>query len=204
MEIVLKCPHKVENERIQKFLKRKWFWMNTQLKFFEKVHRKEYKREYVSGESFLYLGRQYKLVVKRAKKDNVRLLRGVLLVESTKSVRDGSHTKKLIDQWFKERYETVFKERFEEMKKKFDYKKMPILKIRNMSRRWGSFLNKEQVALNPKLIHAPKDCIDYVIIHELCHMRYKNHNKKFWDLLEKKHPKWQKVKDKLEFRFGIY
>lgn len=203
MGIILKCPHKVDNERIEKFLKRKWLWMNKQLKFFETVQLKQYKKEYISGESFFYLGRQYKLVVKRNKEESVKLLRGEIVVYTNESVKDGVNTKKILDGWFKNRYEIVFKERFEEMKKRFDYKNMPILKVRSMSRRWGSFLNKEQIALNPKLIHAPKECIDYVIVHELCHMRYKNHSRKFWDFLEEKYPKWQKVKDKLELKFGM-
>ena len=75
---------------------------------------------------------------------------------------------------------------------------MPILAIREMQKRWGSFLDNGKVVLNPKLIHTPKDCIDYVIVHELCHVKYKNHNQNFYKFLKKKYPKWEKVKDKLE------
>lgn len=203
MGIVLKCPQDAEDERIEKFLKRKWSWMNKQLKFFEKVQRKKYQPEYISGESFYYLGRQYKLIVKRAKEDSVKLLRGILQVTTTQSVKDGKYTKKLLDSWYKDKYQIIFHERFIEMQKRFEYKSMPILKVRNMSKRWGSFLNKEQIALNPKLIHTPKECIDYVIVHELCHMKYKDHSKKFWNLLDEKYPKWQKIKDKLELKFGM-
>lgn len=80
----------------------------------------------------------------------------------------------------------------------FEYKNTPILAIREMKKRWGSFLNKEKIFLNPKLIHTSKDCIDYVIVHELCHLKYKNHSTKFWQLLDEKYPGWQKVKEKLE------
>ena len=67
-----------------------------------------------------------------------------------------------------------------------------------MKKRWGSFLNKNKILLNPKLIHVSKECIDYVIVHELCHLAHKNHDKKFFDLLNKKYPKWERVKEKLE------
>ena len=67
-----------------------------------------------------------------------------------------------------------------------------------MKRRWGSFLNQDKVFLNPKLIHTSKDCIDYVIVHELCHMKYKDHDKRFYNLLTHKYPKWQKTKERLE------
>lgn len=68
LEIYVKCPHKIDAERINVFLKRKWFWLEKQLLFFSKYKRKKYKREYISGESFHYLGRQYKLVVKNHQK----------------------------------------------------------------------------------------------------------------------------------------
>lgn len=204
MGIVLKCPKNADTDRIEKFLKRKWSWMNKQLKFFERFQIKKYKREYVSGESFLYLGRQYKLVIKRSKKDSVGLYNGILQINTTKPVRDSKYTKGLIDLWLNERIDDIFFERFLEMQKRFDYKNMPKLKIRNMAKRWGSFLNKDYILLNPKLIHASKDCIDYVIVHELCHMRYKNHGKNFWDFLDKKYPKWEKIKEKLELRYAVY
>ena len=201
--IVLKCPYRADNERIELFLKRKWFWMNKQLAFFKKVHRKQYVREYVSGESFLYLGRQYKLLVTRDTHERVKLLKGILEVHTTQPVRNGEHNKQLLDEWFKNRYTQVFQERFVEMQKKFDYEQMPDLVVRNMARRWGSFSKKEKIILNPKLIHASKDCIDYVIVHELCHLQHKDHQKHYWTLLNKKYPQWEKVKEKLELRYGM-
>ena len=111
---------------------------------------------------------------------------------------DSNHTKKLISEWYKEKATRVFQERFEEVMENFEYKNMPKLELLDMKRRWGSFVNKDKIILNPKLIHVPKDCIDYVITHELCHVKYKNHDKKFLQFLDEKYPKWEKVKDKLE------
>lgn len=198
LQIHLKCPHKADDVRIETFLKRKWFWLEKQLGFFRKYQRKTYKKEYVSGEGFLYLGKQYKLVVKRANENKVSMTKGQFLVFSTKSVQDGKHTRKLIDTWYREKTEKVFMDRFNAMMLKFDFKKMPDLAIREMQKRWGSFLDNGKVVLNPKLIHTSKDCIDYVIVHELCHVNYKNHSKLFYKYLDKKFPNWQKVKDKLE------
>lgn len=197
-KIIIKCPHKVNNERIDNFLKKKWFWLEKQLSFFKKYQRKIYDREYVSGESYLYLGRQYKLVVKRSNQDRVVLTKGQLIVYTKKEVSNGRHNKKLINDWFSEKTEKVFRERFLSILSLFEYKDKPILNIREMKRRWGSFFDGEKVFLNPKLIHVSKDCIDYVIIHELCHLKYKNHDKRFFDLLNKKYPGWRKIKDKLE------
>jgi predicted metal-dependent hydrolase len=198
LRIIVKCPFKADSERIEAFLQKKWFWLEKQLSFFKKYQRKTYEKEYISGEGYLYLGRQYKLVVRKGKDDSVSLTRGQLCVSTTRLITDSKHTKKLIDSWFAEKTKTVFQDRFADALSRFDFKNTPKLFVREMRKRWGSFLNQEKILINPKLIHVSKDCIDYVIVHELCHMKYKNHDKRFYDLLNKKYPKWEKVKDKLE------
>lgn len=198
MRICVKCPHDTAEDRIEQFLKRKWFWLEKQLHFFGKFQRKRYEKEYVSGESFHYLGRQHQLLVKQGSEDKVSLLRGVLLVQTTKSVTDSTYTKKLLTNWFKKKTDKIFADRFDVMKERFDYKQMPTLSMRVMKKRWGSFVSKEKIVLHPKLIHVSKDCIDYVIVHELCHMRYKNHDQKFFAFLNEKYPRWEKKKEKLE------
>lgn len=198
LSILVKCPYKADDARVEAFLRRKWFWLEKQLSFFGKYQHKQYKREYVSGESFHYLGRQYQLIIKRAAQEGVSLSRGILLVSSVRPASDGKYTKKLLADWYEERTREIFIERFEEVKNRFDYKHTPSLAIRDMKKRWGSFIGKNKVALNPKLIYVSKDCIDYVITHELCHARYKKHNKAFFAFLDKKYPKWEKVKEKLE------
>jgi len=198
LSIILKCPEKVDSERIETFLKKKWFWLEKQLSFFKKYQRKIYEKEYVSGEGYLYLGRQYKLVVNRGKEDRVSMSKGKLSVQTMKTVVDSRYNKRLIDAWFAEKTNTILQDRFTEMLSRFDYKSTPKLSIREMKRRWGSFLNQDRIFLNPKLIHTSKDCIDYVIVHELCHFKYKNHNENFYKFLNQKYPKWGKVKEKLE------
>lgn len=198
LDIILKCPHKVSEERIENFLRKKWFWLEKQLSFFKKYQRKIYEKEYISGEGYLYLGRQYQLIVKRGKKDSASLTNGQLIVYTSKSISNTQHNKRIINSWFELKAKDIFKERFEEIVEKFGYKETIIFSIREMSRRWGSFLKQDKIFLNPKLIHMPKSCIDYVIVHELCHMKYKNHDKRFFNLLNQKYPKWERIKEKLE------
>jgi hypothetical protein len=198
LEIILKCPHDAENERVEGFLRKKWFWLEKQLSFFKKYQRKTYQKEYVSGEGFLYLGKQYKLVVKRSNEDKVSMTKGLLMVGTTRSVLDGKYTKRLLGEWYDKKINQTFHDRYKQMKLRFEYKAMPKLAIREMQKRWGSFLGKDTIILNPKLIHTSRDCIDYVIVHELCHMRHKNHDKTFYKFLKKQYPKWKKIKDRLE------
>lgn len=198
LQISVKCPHVADDDRIEAFLRRKWFWLEKQLGFFSKYRRKTYRKEYVSGEGFMYLGKQYKLLVKKSGGDKVLMTKGLMMVNTSKGAQDGRHTKKLLDRWYAQRTGRVLHDLYHQVASRFGYRTMPRLEIREMRKRWGSFLNKDTIVLNPKLIHTPKDCIEYVVTHELCHMRYKNHDKNFYGFLKKQYPQWEKTKDKLE------
>ncbi len=198
MSIVLKCPRYAGEDRIEAFLVRKWHWLQKQLNFFEQVNKKPYIKEYVSGESFYYLGRQYQLLVKPTTYEKVSLTKGKIFIFTFGNAADGAHNKKLLQAWYDNRMNKVFRERFTAMAKRFDYVNLPELAVRRMKKRWGSYLKTDKIFLNPKLIHASKVCIDYVIVHELCHMRFKNHDKRFYQFLNEKYPGWRQVKTKLE------
>ena len=202
LKIILKCPSDYKDEKIQKFLENKWRWMEKQLRYFKKYKKEVLKKEYVSGESFLYLGRQYKLmVVKKAKENRVILKHGRLLLFTSKSVSNKNNNKKILQGWYAGRMEKIFTDEYKKVLKIFDYDFEPQLATREMNKRWGSFLNHKKIILNPKLIQASKECIAYVITHELCHMKHKNHDTKFYKALKSKIPNWEEVKEKLELRF---
>lgn len=202
LSIIVRGPLQVQQERIEQFLQKKWMWIEEQLKYFKKYQTKQTKKDYVSGESFLYLGRQYQLIVKPAKYDNVSLTKGVLVCETVDSVKNTISTKKKLDKWFADRAKVFLAERYDEVFKNFNYNDKPKLVMKKMDRRWGSFVRGKSIILNPLLIRASKDCIDYVITHELCHIKYRNHNKQFYALLSKKYPGWEVVKEKLEIRLA--
>lgn len=201
LNIILKCPHSYSSAHIETFLKRKWHWMERQLRDLRRFQNKHLPKEFVSGEALLYLGRQYKLIVGKSHNDSVRLEKGRLRIETSHSVDDAEYTKHLLACWYQSRAEAIFQERYAEMIKKFDYDFVPTLAIRKMPKRWGSFVSKKKILLNPELIKASKECIDYVITHELCHMRHQDHSEAYFRFLRSKCPDWKKVKEKLELRF---
>jgi predicted metal-dependent hydrolase len=201
LNIILKCPHSYSPLHIEKFLKRKWHWMEKQLRDLRRFQRKHLPKEFISGEACLYLGRQYKLVVASARTDAVRIEKGRIRIETTQKVDNVKHNKKMIESWYEDRAETVFQERYKLIIKKFDYDFIPVLAIRQMEKRWGSFLVKKKILLNPELIKASKECIDYVITHELCHMKYQNHGAAYYRFLSSKCPNWEELKERLELRF---
>ena len=201
MSILLKAPQKATFEKIHAFLKRKWMWLEKQLRYFEQYQGQKYKKEYVSGESFLYLGRQYKLEVKKGKTEGVKLSKGLFKLITKKDVRDSNHNQKILQSWYEVRREKKIIERYKIVLGRFNYDFTPQLVIRKMKKRWGSYLVGKKVILNPDLIKASTRAIDYVITHELCHMKVKYHNSDFYSLLESKFSGWKKVKERLELRF---
>lgn len=155
-----------------------------------------------AGKTHRYLGRQYRLKVDQINQfenESVKLLGRFLTIRTHRKV-DNRHTKELLDEWYRAHAKQKFNERFElcmgNLQKYNIFR--PELQLRQMKKRWGSYTPSGKVLLNPQLIKHPIYCIDYVIIHELCHTKYPHHNKKFYQLLNKVLPDWQKRKHKLE------
>jgi predicted metal-dependent hydrolase len=201
LNIVLKCPKDYTQKKIDVFIKRKWYWMEKQIRELRRLQRSSAKKEYVSGESFLYLGRQYKLVVEKDVVDSVGLTKGKIVMRTTKDIQNKMYNQKLLKEWYARRSKEMLNERYSKMLRGFDYEFSPELDLRKMSKRWGSFLAKKKVLLNPELIKASKECIDYVITHELCHMKHHDHSAAYYRFLQSKFPGWEKAKEALELRF---
>jgi predicted metal-dependent hydrolase len=135
LNIILRCPDNYTDEKIEQFLKRKWHWLEAQIKDLKRFQRKTSAKEYVSGESFLYLGRQYQLIIKESATNGVRFEAGRIIVETTEAKNNKAHNKKLLQSWYDERANKVFKERYREVLKKFNYDFTPELALRKMEKR---------------------------------------------------------------------
>lgn len=198
--VVVKAPLDAEAERINDFLSRKFRWVLKQRRYFSQF-RPTIRKEYVTGESFRYLGRSYKLLVQTATTEpRVSLQHGTLTVYSF-SPKNRLHTKKLLDAWYAQKAMKIFQQRLEACFPLFDYEEIPSLGIRKLQKRWGSYLHKSnRIILNQDLIQASKVQIDYVIIHELCHVLHDQHNKAFYALIKSKLPNWERLKTELELR----
>jgi len=200
--VVVKAPLEAKAERINDFLIRKYRWVLKQRRYFSQF-RPTNSREYVTGESFRYLGRSYKLLVRQADdKPYVSLQHGILSVYSFYP-KNRLHAKQLLDAWYAKKIHKVFQERLELCFALFDYEDIPSLGVRKLNKRWGSYMHKShRIILNQDLIQASKAQIDYVIIHELCHVQHSRHDRKFYTLLASKLPAWERIKTELELRLA--
>jgi predicted metal-dependent hydrolase len=201
LDVLVKAPIGTTIEKIEEKLRKKAPWIIRQQSFFLTFQPKTPARKYVSGETHLYLGRQYHLkVFKGEAKRDVVLLKGKFLEVHTSKK---TNIKQLVDAWYltkaREKFHEIAKPMFEGFTSKHRLSDLPFqLLIRNMPTRWGSCTAKGKIILNPELIKAPKACIAYVVVHELCHLIHHDHTKKFIDLQSKEMPDWEKWKEKLE------
>ncbi len=202
LRIIARVPYDATPDEIENFIRRKWLWLQKQIAELKRYQKIRHTREYVSGESYQYLGRQYMLLVDSGNRENVRLAPGKLLLTTAKGVRNSTHNKKLLEEWYEQRREMVFKRLYLKALRLFTYDTMPQLKVRIMAKRWGSYTADGKVALNPKLIATPTEAIYYVIVHELCHVTNRKHDDAFYNELERRIPNWREIKERLEVRYG--
>ncbi len=196
MEVYVKAPHGAKLDKIKEKIRKRAPWIMKQQNFFLAFYPKAAEKKFVSGESHLFLGRSYQLkYTKSTRKDVVRKGRFMEVQSKTKA-----DIKPLLLKWYRIKAKTnfaVIAEPLIQRFKKYDVEPKGIF-IQTMTTRWGSCTAKGKIILNPELIKAPKACIEYVIIHELCHLVHRNHTQKFFDLQTKEMPDWQKWKAKLE------
>jgi len=196
MEVLVKAPIDATIDKILEKVKKKAAWIIKQQAFFLSFQPKMPERRYVSGETHLYLGRQYRLQISIGDNEVV-MHRGSFIEVITK---EKSKAGELLKKWYRlkanEKFAIIAQPLIERFKK---HDKEPSgLFIQDMPTRWGSCTTKGKIILNPELIKAPRHCIEYVIIHELCHLIHHNHTQKFIDLQTREMPDWEKWKNKLE------
>lgn len=137
-----------------------------------------------------------KLRIEDADKNEVKLYRGLLIIHC----KDARNIKEILNQWYREKAMLHFQEALKKSFILFKKHKIvkPELQIRLMEKRWGSCTPNGKIILNPELIKAPKGSIEYVVIHELCHLVHHNHTKAFYDLQKIIMPDWETWKERLE------
>lgn len=159
-------------------------------------------RKYINGETHLYLGRQYLLEILNCEANNkdeyVKIYRGKMMVYTNNPKAE--NVEKIINIFYKNQAISIYKTIFDTciiLHKQF-LKRSPTFAIRTLQKRWGSCSKSGKIILNTELIKASKGCIEYVIIHELCHLVHHNHNKEFYRLQASLCKDWEKLKIRLE------
>ena len=198
LEIV--APEGCDPDRVLKRIERRQGWILKQWRYFEQFKPAQPVPSYVSGETFLYLGRQYRLKVHEATVETVKLI-GRFLHVWVREKADRGRKHQLVEDWYRSHAEHLFLARMTmwiEKSPSLRLDEFPRLIVRRMPYRWGSCTKAGNILLNPELVKTPIHCIDYVIVHELCHRLIHNHSPAYYRLLNRCLPDWEKRKARLE------
>jgi predicted metal-dependent hydrolase len=197
--VVVKAPVGTAFAEVEQRVRKRAGWIRRQLDYFRQFDPRTPARSYVGGETHLYLGRQYRLKIEGAETEGVKLVGRYFLIQARKGA-PAERIKALLLGWYAEKAKSRYQESFDRCWPAFDklLPAKPRLQVRRMRKRWGSLSRNGLLTLNTDLVRAPRECIDYVITHELCHLQCHDHGPNFYRLLEKVMPDWEKRKHKLE------
>lgn len=199
LSVAVTAPHDSPLELIRKKVKKRAPWILKQQDYFKAYLPKQPQRRYVSGETHLYLGRQYRLKVLESDVETVKLRGGYIHV-GVKERRDTNRVSALLDGWLLSHARAQFERRLHACWERLRKQGIPFpkLRLRRMQKRWGTCTPGGIISLTPSLVKAPGSCIDYVIIHELCHLKHSHHGKAFYEMLRRALPDWEQRKMRLE------
>ena len=162
-------------------------------------------REYVSGESLYYLGRRYRLKVIVDPAASVKAhMRGAFITVAVPK-HETNTIMAALDAWYRQRAREIFSQRLQVVAGPLKWvHELPPMRLQFMRRQWGNCSPAGRITLNPWLVRAPREAIDYVLLHEMCHLKHHNHSRAFYSTLDRHMPNWRKIKQQLDERAADY
>lgn len=193
-KITVISPEGKSEDEIMETVKTKSKWIVQKLFEIREMEYRKRDRQYVNGESFIYMGRNYSLQIvldEKALFPEAKLTRGKFCV--TTSTRDQEMIRQALENWYKDKAKEKINERINYYQGHFDIKPRKVI-VKSQEKRWGSCTKDNQLLFNWKCIMAPSPVLDYIVVHEMCHMIYKDHSKEFWHLFKRILPDYEQRK----------
>lgn len=198
--IVVRAPRATTPEEIRRRVLKRAGWIRRQRDYFlPLIDPARMSRLCLNGATHYYLGKPYRLKITQDDKTDVVRSRGFIhiMLKGRHSMRPAQAA---LDAWYRKQARALFPALMEKTWPRFQKfsTEPPRIQIRTLKKRWGSLSPRRTLTLNVNLIRAPKECIEYVLVHELCHLAHHDHGKGFYRLLGKVMPDWARRKRKLE------
>ena len=206
-KIEVTAPFGTDFALIQRVVNRKSQWIVKQLKKMERYQPMEQITEYTGGQTVKILGRDYMIkIVQIPDFEEEQIIKEQKIIKVY--IRDSNQRERvslLIEDWLRNEAMLYIAQKFEQCYaqiKKYGIPK-PLYYLRYMKRRWGSCTFKGTILLNPEIFQLPSHCIEYIIMHELCHLKQKNHSRKFYHFLSTVMPDWEERAQALDSFFQV-
>ncbi|WP_438971409.1 M48 family metallopeptidase [Methylophaga sp.] len=178
--VSVRMPAKMGSQHAERFIREKTHWIQQKLA----LHPPVTKKQFIEGETFLFLGQELFLkLISASKQNKVSVRDNALTVELKSTSPSQAVILKHVTAWFKSQAKHLLEKRCRELARSSGLQPKAIF-IKTYKARWGSCSRSGEIQFNWKLIMAPDSVIDYVIIHELCHLSQHNHSPAFWQLVE--------------------
>lgn len=201
-KVHVKAPEGITEDKINEIVMKKGKWIKQKLFETREIEHQKPDREFVNGESFMYLGRNYSLQIimdETVKKTTVSLYQGKLYV--TTATGNVAEIKAAMEYWYREKTLQLVMERIKYYQPYIIV--MPrLVKVKQQKKRWGSCTSKKNLYFNWRCCMAPAKVLDYIVVHEMCHMVYLNHSKEFWNMVGRILPDYKECREWLK-KFGI-
>ena len=201
MEVYISVPMNLHRDHIENFIRSKEGWIKSVLKKVEDVKEKQKGFEYKTGEIHKFLGKEYNLTVKTGSFNGVNLVNNeknpnIILTVNENILENTDEKKKIMEKWYFENAKKLFPQFMEKWLKILD-EHVEKVAIKPMKTRWGSCnYVKKYINLNTELIKRTPFEIEYVVLHELTHLKYPNHGKGFYNYIERYMPNY-KIAEKM-------
>lgn len=195
-KVIVKAPNNISENRIKDFINSKEDWINKKLKEFEKKSFKE--KSYVSGEVFKVLGNDYILNIEydNFEKASVNLDNGYINICVSENC-ETENIKELIEKMYY-KIALMIVDKSVNMWKNILKIAPDVVVIKKLKTAWGKCNSKRKITINPDLMKYDQRVIDYVVLHEFCHLKYMNHSKDFWNMVGKFMPDYKDLKKELK------
>lgn len=197
--LMVTAPEATDIERIEAMMLRRRGWISRRMREAAALPPPPTPREWVSGETHRYLGRQYRLKVLSGGPAAVKLAGRYLRVMTPVPTEPG-HVQRLVERWYREHARTIFSRRMAALVRttpRLRLQESPPLIVRRLVKRWGSCSPEGRILMNLDAVKLPVGCIDYLLVHELCHLRIPHHGPAFWRLLDSCMPDWERWRKRL-------
>jgi hypothetical protein len=183
-------PRKYTRQQVIDMLRQKEGWILKHLPASKAVQMPLFTPEAGHGDRLFFMGRPIEIAINpRESVSSSAVLHGNKLLVST-GARNLAMPK-ILEKWYRQQAANIFKQKADSFKEIMGLRYNTIF-IRGQKTRWGSCSPAGNLTLNWKLLMAPEDIIDYVVIHELAHLKHMNHSKKFWTMVDQYCPNWKK------------
>ena len=194
--VKVRVPKSLSDSRIRDLISRRTVWIRAKLK--EQSEQPVPKpREYVSGEAFPYLGKNYRLKVITGQNPSIKLKHGYLVATVPAGKPRQKAVRGLIENWYQSHAGIRLREKTERLAKIVGVSPSSV-SVKSYKSRWGSCSGQGDISYNWQIILAPHRIVDYVVVHELCHLLEHNHSPRYWQHVERYVPDWKDCRDWLK------